>query len=114
VIVQNIVAPLSLKIVAGEGHLHREITGGYAADLLSCVMAGAAKGNIWVTLQAHANVIAVSELLGLAGVIVTEGATPDANTVAKANEHGIPVLVSEHTTYYVVTQLVKLGIEAAK
>lgn len=113
-IVQDIVAPLGLRVMAGDTHLHREIEGGYAADLLSCVMAGARKGDVWVTLQAHPNIVAVAELLGLAGVIITEGASPDAGTVSRANEHGIPVLVSDHTSYYVVSQLVKLGIEAAK
>ncbi len=77
-------------------------------------MAGAAKGDVWVTLQSHPNVIAVAELLDLACVIITEGSTPDEGAVAKANEHGIPVLLSEHTSYYVVSQLVKLGIEAGK
>ncbi|MEN6479087.1 MAG: DRTGG domain-containing protein [Anaerolineales bacterium] len=113
-IVQDIVAPLGLRIAAGEGHLDRQIEGGYAADLLSCVMSGATKGDVWVTLQAHPNVIAVAELLGLACVVITEGTEPDGGTVAKANEHGIPVLLSAATTFKVVSQLVKLGIEAHK
>ncbi len=40
-----------------------EPTSGYTSDLLSCVMAGAAHGSIWVTLQAHNNIIAVASLL---------------------------------------------------
>jgi hypothetical protein len=35
-------------------------TVGYSADLLSCVMAGAAHQSIWVTLQAHLNIVAVA------------------------------------------------------
>ena len=33
------------------------------ADLLSCVMAAAKAGALWVTLQAHPNVVAVASLL---------------------------------------------------
>jgi BioD-like phosphotransacetylase family protein len=112
-IVRDIIEPLGLRVAAAQDHVCREIEGGYAADLLSCVMAGARKGDVWVTLQAHPNVIAVAELLGLACVIISEGTEPDAGTVTKAEERGIPVLVAAGTTYQVVSQLVKLGIEAA-
>ena len=35
-------------------------TTGYASDLLSCVMAGAQKKGVWVTLQSHNNIVAVA------------------------------------------------------
>ena len=53
-----------------------EPSGGYASDLLSCVMSGAPHRGIWVTLQAHNNIIAVAALLDLSAVIITEGAEP--------------------------------------
>ena len=71
--VAEIVSALEVQVAAGGTSLHREVTGGYASDLLSCVMAGAKAGNVWVTLQAHLNVIAVAELLDLSCVIITEG-----------------------------------------
>jgi len=64
-IVQDLVAKLGLQ-VHSPGNVEREVTGGYASDLLSCVMAGAKAGNVWVTLQAHPNVVAVASLLDLA------------------------------------------------
>ncbi len=66
--------------------------GGYASDLLSCVMAGARKNAIWVTLQSHVNIVAVAALLELAAVIITEGVAPDADTLAKAQEEGVVLL----------------------
>ncbi len=51
-------------------------TGGYASDLLSCVMAGAKHQALWITLQCHVNIVAVAALLELAAVIITEGAIP--------------------------------------
>ena len=53
-------------------------TGGYSSDLLSCVMAGARKGHLWITLQAHLNVVAVAALNEVAAIIITENAQPDA------------------------------------
>src|SRR5574338_543525 len=57
-------------------------SGGYSSDLLSCVMAGAKKGQVWVTLQAHLNIVAIAALNELAAIIVTENAKPDAASIA--------------------------------
>ena len=64
--------------------------GGYTSDLLSCVMAGAKSKYIWVTLQAHLNIIAVAALLDVAAIIITENAQPDKATIAKANDRVAP------------------------
>jgi hypothetical protein len=83
---------------------------GYAADLLSCVMAGAQRGGLWVTLQAHANVVAVAALLDLAAVIITEGNQPDPDTLARADEAGVTLLTTPLGTYEVVGRLWELGV----
>ncbi len=108
--VGEIVAALNLKVAAGAQGLDREITGGYASDLLSCVMARAAAGNVWVTLQAHPNVVAVADLIDLGCVIITENTEPNPDTLIRADEHGIPILLSAEPTYETVAQLVALGI----
>jgi predicted transcriptional regulator len=107
--VRDVVSALSLEVVCGSAGLDREITGGYASDMLSCVMAGAGTG-VWVTLQAHPNVVAVSDLLSLACVVITEGMRPDQMTMDRANERGIPILVSKETTFTVVGDLVAQGV----
>ena len=101
---------LSLEARTATERLDREVTGGYASDLLSCVMAKAQAGNVWVTIQGHPNIVAVASLLDLAGIIVAEGVNPDAGTIAKAEEEGIPVLTTELTTYTVVGRLFELGV----
>jgi BioD-like phosphotransacetylase family protein len=106
----EIVEELSLTVQAAGDRVDTEVTGGYAADLLSCVMAKARKGNVWVTLQSHLNIVAVASLLQLAGIIVTEGMSPDATTLQKASEEGVPILTTPHTTFTVVAQLAQLGI----
>jgi predicted transcriptional regulator len=73
-------------------------------------MAGAAHGGIWVTLQAHANIIAVAALLELDAVVITEGAAPDRGTITKANEEGISILSTAKPTFYVVGKLWELGL----
>jgi serine kinase of HPr protein (carbohydrate metabolism regulator) len=109
VTVQHVVQQLNLGVTNDAG-LEREITGGYASDLLSCVMAGAREGNIWVTLQAHPNVIAVASLVGLSAVVITEGIQPDQETIHRAANEQITLLTTTQTTFNLVGKLAELGI----
>lgn len=83
---------------------------GYASDMLSCVMTGASRQGIWITLQAHTNVVAVAALLDLSAVIITEGAVPDGATLEKANQKGIPIFSTPLPTFEVVGKLWSLGL----
>ena len=85
-------------------------TGGYSSDLLSCVMAGAKKGHLWITLQAHLNIVAVAALNEVGAVIITENAQPDAASILKANEQGVIMLSTPQTSYEINGRLWELGI----
>jgi DRTGG domain len=110
---QGVVEGLSLEVGAGADRLDREVSGGYACDLLSYVMARAKEGDIWVTIQGHMNIVAVASLINLAGIIVTEGNRPDVATLEKANAEGVSILLTSATTYEVVGKLYELGIHNA-
>ena len=85
-------------------------TGGYSSDLLSCVMAGAKRGNLWITLQAHLNVVAIAALNELAAIIITENAQPDTATITKANQQGVILLATPLSTYAINGRLWEMGI----
>ena len=112
--VQEIVDALSLKVLAGTHVLGKSVAGGYACDLLSCVMAGAQTDSIWVTMQGHPNVVAVASLLGLAAVVVSENSPVEPTTVQRAEENGIALLSTSHDTFTTVAQLAALGIQGAR
>ena len=107
--VQEAVSVLGLQVIV-PGDMQRDLTGGYASDLLSCVMARAQSGNVWVTLQAHANVVAVASLLDLAAVILAEGVLPDDEMVGRARENQVVLLGSPRSTFTVVSHLASLGV----
>ncbi|MCL5962246.1 MAG: serine kinase [Chloroflexi bacterium] len=108
--VAEIVDKLSLEVVTGQFNLNVEVTGGCVCDLLSSVMAKARAGNIWVTIQAHPNIVAVASLLELAAVIVADGVELEGATRAKAEEESVPILVTPMTAFAVVGELAKLGV----
>jgi hypothetical protein len=108
---QDVIDQLKLTPLTEPKDFSRVIpSSGYASDLLSCVMANARHHAVWVTLQAHVNVVAVGALLELSAVIITEGAQPDQDTLAKANEEGVTLLSTDKSTFYVAGRLWELGI----
>lgn len=107
----DIVQSLELQVCAGSDRLaEKEVTGGYACDLLSYVMAKAKEGNLWLTVQGHPNIVAVASLVNLAGIVVTEGSKIDPATMEKADQEGIPLLTTPLATYEVAGRLYALGV----
>lgn len=71
---------------------NREITGGYAGDFLSYVMARAPQDCAWFTIMTNVNVVAVATLSDVAVVVVCEGCEPDLTLITKAQENGINII----------------------
>jgi predicted transcriptional regulator len=111
---KDIVESLGMKVVTAHEGLLREVTGGYASDLLSDVMAHASSGDVWVTLQIHPNIIAVATLKDIAGIVIVQGREPDEETVKKAQSEHIPLLVSELHTFEIVGRLYHMGLSGMR
>ena len=106
----DLVEKLDLEVRSARGNLGIEVTGGYASDLLSDVIANSRKGNVWVTLQVHQNVVAVATMKDLAGIILVRGREPEEDTVQKAETENIPVMISRRPTFELVGRLYNLGL----
>jgi hypothetical protein len=108
---KEIIEKLNLEPLTSKRSLDHQVASGYASDLLSCAIKGAKKDAVWVTLQSHLNVVAVASLLGLSGVIMTEGNRPDPETLATAETEGVILMVTPKTTFTVVGELTSLGLK---
>ena len=108
--VRDVVEKLGLTVFCGEEGLDREVTGGYASDLLSDVMGFAREGQLWITLQTHRNVMGIASLKEIAAIILVKGFKPDDDTVASSNDEGIPVLGSDLQAFELSGKLYKLVV----
>jgi len=109
VTLKDIIAKLDLQVLAGAGNLDQAVSGGYVADLLSCVMTGAQPGHLWFTLQTHLNIVAVASLLGVAAIVVTESAPVPPETIQKAEQEGVVLLSCAEPTFEAIVKLVRAG-----
>ncbi len=109
----NLVEELGLRVEVAGDTLNVEVSGGYASDLISDVLAHAEAGDLWVTLQTHQNIVAVASLKELVGIVLVGGREPQEETLLKAEEEGVPILVSEMTAFELVGRLYELGIRSA-
>ena len=109
----EIVEMFNLEVQTGANKLDNEVTGGYASDLLSDVLANSAEGNIWITLQIHHNIVAIASIKGLSGILLINNRQPAEETIAKAEEENIPILVSSLPAFEMVGRLYKLGISGS-
>jgi len=75
------------------------VLGGYCGDLLSHALASAKPGEIWVTIQRHANVVAVAQVAGLAGIVLACGSRASDGVIERAREAGIPILASSDSAF---------------
>lgn len=86
----------------------KEVTGGYAGDLLSWVMGKAEEGDAWVTIMSNINVVAVASLRDVACVVLAENSDIDSETLAKAETEGVNILRSEKSTFALCSEIANL------
>lgn len=106
----ELIQKLNLSVRSAKGNLEREVTGGYASDLLSDVIAHSKEGNLWITLQIHQNIVGVAGLKDLAGIILVNNREPQTETLEKAEAENVVIMVTEMTTFELVGRLYSLGV----
>jgi predicted transcriptional regulator len=107
---KDIKQKLGLSLCCGDEKLDNEVTGGYAGDLLSDVMANSKAGNVWITMQVHVNIVAVAVLKELAAIIIVNGRHPAEDTIKKAAIEKVPILSSTLTAFDVAGRLYFIGV----
>ena len=109
-VVKDLVDKFDLELTAGKSGLDREVTDGYCGDLLSEIMSNAPTGCAWMTVQGHQNIVAVAVQREMATIIITGGQTPDDETIEKADQESIPILLWPDSSFRLAGHLFSLGI----
>lgn len=110
IMVSEVAARLGLTPMGGVQPSDRPVTGALVSDLLSYVMAQGKPGHIWITVQGHANIVAVATLSGLSAVIIADGFQPENEAEDRAEEEDFPLFTSPMSPYALAGKLYEMGI----
>ena len=105
---KDVVERLHLSVQTGQDHLDHVVAGGYASDLLSDVIANGKADSVWVTRHTHENIVADAVLKDLAGIIIVQGRQPAPETVQKATQEEVVILVSDLPAFETIGKLSSL------
>ena len=109
-LVTELMALVEAKNLTPAVSTERDVTCGYVCDLLSWVMGNGEPQQAWITVQVHANVIAVALLREFSCIIVADGANVTDEFAAKAAAEELVVLESDMPVFESAKKLVELGI----
>ncbi len=105
---KDLVDELSLEIKTCRDGLQNDISDAYVSDLLSDVMGNSKKGDVWITLQTHLNIVAVAGHAGLAGIIIVGGRQPQEAVLQKAESEKITIMSTPISAFEAAGRLYKL------
>jgi hypothetical protein len=109
----ELAACLDFKVFTSGVPLDTPVLGGYASDLLSDVIGHGRKGDLWVTMQVHPNIIAVAVLKDLAGIVLVNGREPAPETLEQAAREKVPLLGARSGAFEVSGRLYGLGLKGS-
>ena len=67
-------------------------------------------GCIWLTVQTHQNIVSVAVLHEMAAIVLTGGHAPDQETIDKAEEESVPILMWPKSAYDLAGLLYAAGV----
>ena len=105
---KDIVERLHLSVRTGQDRLDQIVSGGYASDLLSDVIANGKTDFVWVTMHTHENIVAVAVLKDLAGIIIVQGRQPAPETIQKGIKEKVTIMVSDLPAFETIGKLSSL------
>ncbi len=100
------------KVISKDVDLDLEVTTGGGADLMSDVLAFANEGMLLMTGLTNPQVIRTAEMAGTAAIVFVRGKIPPPETIALAEQKGIPLLASKYTMFETCGRLYVAGLPA--
>lgn len=104
---------LTAEVMTGDADLEKEIKYGFAADLLSDVLAfSRGPGALLITGIVHPQVIYAANTIDLGAIIFVRGKRPDEATLQLAIENQIPLLATSYIMFETCGRLYQRGLRA--
>jgi predicted transcriptional regulator len=104
---------LDADVIVGEDMLHIEVKTGFAADLMSDVLAYVREGSILLTGLTNPLVIRTADTLDLSAIIFVRGKRPAPDAIKLAEEKKIPLLATRYIMFEACGRLFAAGMQGS-
>jgi len=98
------------KVISKNADLDMEVQMGCGADLMSDVLAFTHEGTLLMSGLTNPQVVRTAEMAGIKAIVFVRGKVPPPETIALAEEKGIPLLASKYTMFETCGRLYKAGL----
>lgn len=98
------------KVITKNADLDMEVRMGCGADLMSDVLAFTHEGTLLMSGLTNPQVVRTAEMAGIRAIVFVRGKVPPPETVALAEEKGIPLLASKYTMFETCGRIYRAGL----
>ena len=98
------------RVISKNVDLDQEVQMGCGSDLMSDVLAFTREGALLMTGLTNPQVVRTAELAGIMAIVFVRGKLPPPETIALAEEKGIPLLASKYTMFETCGRLYQAGL----
>jgi len=107
---KEIVARVEGTVLSRGADLDMNIARGCGADLMSDVLSFAKERALLLTGLTNPQVVRTAEMADIAAIVFVRGKLPPPETIALAEEKGIPLIASKHTMFEMCGRLYAAGL----
>jgi predicted transcriptional regulator len=111
-ILREVLSLIDGKAVSEKADLSTQVDMACGADLMSDVLAFTHTGTLLLTGLTNPQVVRTAEVAGIKAIVFVRGKYPPPETVALAEEKGIPLLASRYTMYETCGRLYDSGLKS--
>lgn len=98
------------KVISENVDLDQEVQMGCGADLMSDVLAFTQEGTVLMSGLVNPQVVRAAEMASVKAIVFVRGKLPPSETIALAEEKGIPLLASKYTMFETCGRLYQAGL----
>jgi predicted transcriptional regulator len=98
------------RVISKNVDLDTEVQMGCGADLMSDVLAFTHEGTLLMSGLTNPQIVRTAEMAGIKAIVFVRGKIPPQETVALAEEKGIPLLASKYTMFETCGRLYQAGL----
>ena len=110
----DIVKALDAEVLTENIDLDSEITCAFASDLISDILMCTKEPTLLLSGLTNPQIIRLSDMIELFGIVFVRGKTPSAEIIQMANERNLPLITTSYTMYRTSGILFNNGLRSCK